>query len=54
MDKIDFMSIKYKNYEIVYNLYKINEYSVQYCGDDFLFESEKEAEMFIDSIMQES
>ena len=53
MDKIDFMSIKYKNYEIEYNLYKMNEYSVQYCGDDFLFESEKEAEMFIDSIMQE-
>lgn len=48
--KIDFMSFKYKNYDITFNLYGMNEYTVQYCGDDFCFETEKDAEMFIDSI----
>lgn len=48
--KIDFMSFKYKDIDIVYNLYGINEYTVQYCGDDFCFETEKEAEMFIDTL----
>ena len=48
--KIDFMNFKYKDFDIIYNLYNMNEYTVQYCGDDFCFETEKEAEMFIDSL----
>ena len=48
--KIDFMSFKYKDYDITFNLYGQNEYTVQYCGDDFFFKTEKEAEKFIDSI----
>ena len=48
--KIDFMGFNYKGYNIVYNMDGINEYTVQYCGDDFCFETEKDAEMFIDSI----
>lgn len=44
------MSFDYKGYIIIYNLYGINEYTVQYCGDDFCFETEKDAEIFIDSL----
>ena len=44
------MSFDYKGYIIIYNLYGINEYPVQYCGDEYCFETEKDAEMFIDSI----
>lgn len=39
--KIDFMSFKYKDYDITFNLYGQNEYTVQYCGDDFFFKTEK-------------
>lgn len=49
--KIDFMSFKYKDYDITFNLYGMNEYTVQYCGDDFCFETEKDAEMFIEDII---
>lgn len=42
--------IKYKGYGIDFNVYGINEYSVQYCGDDFMFKSIEEAKAFIDSI----
>ena len=48
--KIDFMGFNYKGYNIVYNLYGINEYTVQYCGNEYCFETEKDAENFIDSI----
>lgn len=48
--KIDFMSFKYKDYDITFNLYGDNEYTVQYCGDDYYFNSAKDAEMFIDSL----
>lgn len=50
MVKIDFVSYKYREFEIMYNLYGDNEYTVQYCGDDFFFKTEKEAEKFIDSL----
>lgn len=53
MDKykeLDFVGFDYKGYNIVYNMYGINEYTVQYCGDEYCFETEKDAEMFIDSI----
>ena len=42
--------IEYKGYYIEYNFYGLNEYSVQYCGDDIMFKSVKEAKEFIDSI----
>lgn len=48
--KINFMNFKYKDYDITFNLYGMNEYTVQYCGDEYCFETEKEAEMFIDSL----
>ena len=48
--KIDFMGFNYKGYNIVYNMYAINEYTVQYCGDEYCFETEKDAEIFIDSL----
>ena len=41
---------EYKGYFIEYNLYGLNEYSVQHCGDDVLFETETEAKMFINEI----
>ena len=50
IDKIDFMSFKYKDFDITFNLYGQNEYTVQYCGDDFFFKTKKEAEKFIDSL----
>ena len=40
----------YKGMDIEWNLYGNNEYSVQYCGDDYFFETEREAEKFIDTI----
>lgn len=40
----------YKGYNIEYNFYGKNEYTVQYQGDDIWFKSEKEAKDFIDEI----
>ena len=48
--KIKSFITKYRGMDITYNLYNMNEYTVQYCGDDFCFETEKDAEMFIDSL----
>lgn len=45
-------STEYKGYFISYNFYGRKEYTVQYCGDDIFFRSEKEAREFIDSIGQ--
>ena len=41
---------EYKGYCIEFNFYGQNEYSVQYCGDDFMFATIEEAKKFIDSI----
>lgn len=41
---------EYKGYGIDFNIYGQNEYSVQYCGDDFMFQTMEEAKQFIDSI----
>lgn len=41
---------KYKGYDIEYNLYGKNEFTVQYCGDDYYFETKDEAEDFVDSL----
>lgn len=40
----------YKDYSITFNLYGMNEYSVQYCGDDLIFDTEIAAKQFIDSL----
>ena len=40
----------YKGYGIDYNVYGYKEYSVQYCGDDYLFDTVEEAKEFIDEI----
>ncbi len=48
--KIDCMGVDYKGDNIVYNIYGINEYTVHYCGDEYCFETEKDAEIFIDSL----
>ena len=46
-------TIKYRNYNIEYNIYGANEYTVQYCGDDYLFYNIREAENFIDILKKE-
>lgn len=44
------MFTEYKGYYIEFNFYGRNEYTVQYCGDDIMFQTEDEAKAFIDSI----
>lgn len=44
------MYITYKNYDIEYNFYGMNEYSVQYEGDDLMFDTVEDAKKFIDMI----
>lgn len=41
----------YKGYGIDYNFYGEHEFSVQYCGDDIVFDSEDAAKTFIDEII---
>lgn len=40
----------YRDYYIEFNFYGMNEFSVQYCGDDLIFDTEAEAKAFIDSL----
>lgn len=47
-------SIEYKGYFIEFNFYGQNEFSVQYIGDDFIFNSEKDAKKFIDERIKEN
>lgn len=42
--------IEYNGFYIEYNFYGQNEYSVQFCGDDFLFKTRDEAIKFCDDI----
>ena len=42
---------EYKGFQIEYDLYKQNEYTVQYNGDDVVFNSIDEAKQFIDEIV---
>ena len=46
---MDNKTIVYKNSFIEYNFYGQGEYSVQYCGDDFIFNTLEEAKVFIDT-----
>lgn len=48
MNKIDFTTTKYRETDIIYNLYGRNEYTVQFMSDDYFFNTEKEAKKFID------
>lgn len=43
-------NIEYKGYDITYNFYGNNEYTVEFCGDDVVFTTEAEAKAFIDQI----
>ena len=49
-DPINKTVAKHRGYGIDYNLYGQKEFSVQYCGDDFMFETEEEAKRFIDTL----
>ncbi len=42
--------IEYRGFYIEFNIYGSDEYSVQYCGDDLVFDSDQEAKNFIDTI----
>ena len=44
------MFITYKNYDIEFNFYGMFEYSVQYEGDDLMFNTVEDAKKFIDTI----
>ena len=44
--------MNYKGFDIEFNFYGSNEYSVQYCGDDLIFQTEAEAKEFIDTIAE--
>ena len=41
---------EYKGYYITFNFYGHNEYTVQYCGDDIMFNTAHEARAFIDEV----
>lgn len=41
-------TIMYKGWPIEYNFYGMNEYTVQFCGDDLMFDTLDEAKQFID------
>ncbi len=41
----------YKGYAIDYNFYGMNEFTVEFCGDDHVFKTKEEAEAFIDSLV---
>lgn len=40
----------YRGYEIYFDLFNIGEVSVQYCGDEVVFNNEEEAKAFIDEM----
>lgn len=46
--------IEYRGYYIDYNFYNNNEYSVEYMGDDVIFETADEAKKFIDEIIEKA
>ena len=48
MDRRCATFILYKGYDITFDMY--GRVSVQYCGDDVIFDTEEEAKKFIDEI----
>lgn len=47
------METMYKGYWITFNFYGREEYTVQYCGDDIVFDTAEEAKEFINKIESE-
>ena len=47
------MASMYKGYWIEFNTYGNGEYTVQYNGDDVVFDTKEEAKKFIDSLEEE-
>lgn len=45
-----FKCIEYKGYYIEYDFYNASEWTVQYCGDDLIFNTIEEAKAFIDEV----
>lgn len=43
----------YKDYEIKKNIYGFGEWSVQYCGDDIVFDTIADAKQFIDGLYED-
>lgn len=41
------------SYYIEYDFYGREEYSVQYCGDDIIFDTLEEAQAFIDGLEED-
>ena len=41
---------EYRGYNIEHNIYGRGEYSVEYCGDDVIFDTEEQAKAFIDEV----
>ena len=46
--------MEYKGYYIDFNIYGMNEYSVQFCGDDLVFNSVEDAKKCIDELDSET
>ncbi len=44
------MYFEYNGFYIEYDFYGQKEYSVQFCGDDFLFNTKEDAMKFCDNI----
>ena len=42
--------MEYKGFFIEFNIYGAGEYTVQYCGDDIIFDTEEEAKGFIEEV----
>ena len=42
--------MEYKGFYIEFNIYGTNEFTVQYCGDDIIFDTEEEAKDFINEV----
>ena len=42
--------MEYKGFFIEFNIYGANEFTVQYCGDDIIFDTEEEAKGFIEEV----
>ena len=48
--KKHYKEIDYKGRAILYNFYRRNEYTVEWNGDDLVFDSEEKAKEFIDGM----
>lgn len=48
-----FDEIEYRGYYITFNFYGRGEYTVQYCGDDVMFNTVEDAKEYIDRVIAE-